>query len=201
MRGLTLSLGLCLAATAGHAACPGAEAMAGAGVWIETDDGGVLHFERRGDLVIETSIYAPDDMIETQTHKGLYFLQDGTLKDGNLDRSTMTRYEYPEFDSLPDPNAQGTWNGAVKVFSDGGDQSVQHQLTVSIGAESEMAIGDCTYPGRIVAANLRQALGGGWATQYFYLSDLGFAFFVAAGETPLAYEYSYRAVSISSDPP
>ncbi|MEM7507292.1 MAG: hypothetical protein AAF415_11145 [Pseudomonadota bacterium] len=194
---------LLVTAAAGGAAwaCPGPEAMAGNGVWIQTDDGGLLHFRREGDVVIETSTYGPEDVIVTKSHLGLYFLQDGNLQDGEINDATVNRYVYADPAALPDPDTPDTWAGAVEVFSSGGEVPIKHRLTIRKGEVSEMRIGACQYTGRVVTSTLRQLFGAGWTTEYFYLSDLGFAFFLAAGETPDAYQYTYRPIAISAEAP
>lgn len=196
--GLLLVIGL---AADPARACPGPEAMAEDGVWIQTDDGGTLHFRREGNLVIETSTYGPEDVIVTESHLGLYFLQDGSLQNGAINPATVNRYAYADLAALPEPDREGTWAGAVQVYSSGAETPIQHRLTITTNEVSEISIGECNYAGRVVTASLRQLFGLGWVSEYFYLSDLGFAFFRAAGETADSYQYSYRPIAISAVAP
>lgn len=193
---------LAVSAGSAAAACPDASAMEGEGVWIETSDGGLWHMQRgEGNVIVETSYYPGDDVYRTESYHGLYFSRDGAVKDGKLDPATITRYEYPDAGALPHPDSRGSWSDEVKVFFPDEQEPSVERFAVNRGVVVDFAIGDCTYPGRIILATLTDPDGASWTTQYNYIASLGIAVFLAGGENPLAYEFRYDPISISGTRP
>lgn len=199
---IAAAVSVALSITCGAAlACPTASDMAAGGVWVQTDDGGVVHYRRGGsDVIHERAIYPNEDDVETRTLHGVYFLQDATLKNGDIAPGTVTRYDYGDF-ALPHPDSKGNWTGDITAHVAGEAKPSSERMSVTRGDTVETTIGGCTYPARIIITMLTFPDGGTWTTQFNYLSDLGIALFAAAGKTPLSYEEFYRSVSISATRP
>lgn len=173
--------------------------MAGDGVWIQTSDNATLHYKRGAeDEIVETSEYPDEAPVVTHSHLGLYFLKDGTLKDGDIDPGSLSQYEYPDLAALPHPDSTGTWATDVKVYGAGEAVATNDRFTFYRGSKAEISFAGCKYEGRIIVARLiYEDNAGEWTTQYAYIPELGIAVFLAAGETPFSYELFFRPVSIS----
>jgi hypothetical protein len=194
---------LTFAPGAGQAAeCPGPEAMEAGGVWVAMDDGGQIHYERgEGTLVRETAYFDGEDPVLTESHHGLYFARDATLKNGAPDPATVTRWTYPDVDAIPDPNRAGSWRETVVIDYPGAPSGTREKLTVRTGGAIKITVGECPYRARLVTVQVIGRDGRPWVTQYSYILSLGFAVLSAAGETPAAFEYFFRPVSISETRP
>lgn len=197
------ALAISLTAMAGPAlACPGADAMTGDGVWIATDDGGKIHYQRTGDdRVVETAEFPGDDIVVTDSHLGIFFVKDGTVKDGEVDPDTVTRWEFPEKVEFPDPNSAGIWSEMVDVFVPGATSPFQDRLTVRRSGASKTTIGECPYRARSITVTLTSGNGSAWQTEYTYLLELGIGILVAAGEARAAPEFEFVPVAISEGRP
>ena len=192
-----------LASMASVSACPTGAAMAGDGVWIETSDTGTLHFRRGAENeIVETSAYPGEAPVVTHSHHGLYLLKDGTLENGEIDPPSLSRYAYPDLAALPHPDSAGTWATDVEVFGAGASVPTTDRFTFYRGDEVQISIAGCTYAGRIIVTRLiHEDNAGEWTTQYVYISELGIAVFLAAGESPFRYELFFRPISISETRP
>ncbi len=151
-----------------------------AGISLDYKDGGRVEVRRIGKGLVELreiGTAAGGGDLRFVSQYGLYDLEAGASDKGATDPDRQVRYDY-QGQPLIEPRHGGTgWTGKVIVTFPGGESEVQTAAYV-FGAESRLALGDCSY--RILSIDATFLRDGGWEGQKLaYFRDLGFAMLVA----------------------
>ncbi|MEM7057060.1 MAG: hypothetical protein AAF557_05680 [Pseudomonadota bacterium] len=172
---------LAACATVAYAACP-VPADLDSGIKIEDRAGGVGYYKRRPNgLIREDYDIEEEEGYWVESVLGVYLTRDGNLKFGEEEPATESRFNHAvPLDQLPVPAEGVTWNGEVTLSRQGKPDEIERK-TMSVGPETTLTIGKCTYKSFLVTMITDFADGTDLVGQMHYMPEMGFSFYSGYG--------------------
>lgn len=196
---LKLIAPIVLTAGIANAACPVPGDLAGAGIWVRSNDDSITHMQSTGpDLVGEQTMYGPDGFW-LESYKGIYVTRDVSITNNQKEpkTETVTTFAAP-LSELPAAAPEVTWTGPIEVKTSNGVD--EQEFSITFGQLSTSKIGACSYPSITADTVYKNPDGTGSTGRIIHLTDLGISLLVAGGELGAFYSDFYKVLEISNEP-